>query len=223
MQKALFLVIIMAALAGCKSKTAVSTGPARNRYFSVYDSIYRQWGQVPHDSTRAQLELYLQEFPENAQAHHLAGNLAYYRTDYEEALTQYRMAIRLEFDKGIYYSAMGSTFNAMEQPDSTEKYLTRALELGDSSAHTLSITAMAYLKKGNREKALGLASLAWNADSTSAITCSGLSYIYDRLDQPIKSVELLHKATALGLKDTAAFTKVLAGKMKPTDYYRTNY
>ncbi len=216
------IIIVLLALGGCRQQNAVSTDPAQNRYFSAYDSIYRQWGKVSPDTTSQQLAVYLREFPENDEAQAMAGYLKYKQGNYPKALEHWQNAISLHPEKAIYYSGKGSVFGAANQADSAEKYLLRALSLGDSSGLTLANTAMAYLKKGDKQKCQAYAVRALARDS-SAVVLSELSYLFGQVQQAQNSRMLFKKASEMGLKDTSAFAKVLAGELKPEDYYRTNY
>ncbi len=217
------LLLIFATASGCKNKPSASADPVENRYFRLYNEIYNQWGKEPADSTRQKLNAYLQEFPENAAAQMLAGNLAYSLADYEKAISSYRLAIALQPQQAVYYSALGTVYNVQQQTDSAEKYLMKALALQDSSPYTYLNVALLYAKTGNRQKSFAFADSAYTKGNTLPIVCSGLSFVFCEWKEAGKSNRLYEEAVTLGLKDTPAFKQVLNGKMPLEDYYRTSY
>ena len=222
--KPVFLLFIVIFVGGsCQNKGSVSTDPQRNRYFSAYNEIYSSWRKIPTDSTRQKLNIYLQEFPENADARMLAGNVAYSLADYPEAMLQYRKAIAQQPDRSIYYSALGCVFNIQDKVDSAEKYLMKAIELGDSSAYTFLGASLLYAKKGEKEQCFAFADSAYSGGHSLPEVCAGLCLVYYQWHEEKKGEELWRKAVVLGLKDTSAFRQVLNGKMKQADYYRINY
>lgn len=156
MKYSFLLFIVFSALCSCKNKTAVATDPQQNRYYRLYNEIYNQWGKESADSTQQKLDVYLQEFPENADAQMLAGNLAYWHADYEKAIAHNRAAIALQPGQAVYYSALGTVYNVQNKIDSAEKYLLKAVALKDSSLYTFLNVSIVYLKKDDKEKALPL-------------------------------------------------------------------
>jgi len=223
MSRIFAFLLLAITLLGCRNKLTPSTDPQENRYYRLYKEIYDSWGKIPSDSIQKQLVDYLKEFPENADAQMLAGNLAYQIGDYQQAIGYYQKSISLNPDKVIFYSALGTAFNALNQTDSAEKYLIKAISLKDSSLYTFLNTSLVYLKKKDREKCFAYADSAYQRDKKSPVICSGLSFIYGQWKEPEKSKELFEEAVALGLKDTLAFNKVLMDSIKLEDYYRKNY
>lgn len=216
------LFIIFSSLCGCNNKPAATTDPQQNRYFRLYNEIYNQWGKVPADSTQQKLDAYLQEFPENADAQMLAGNLAYWHADYEKAIAHNRAAIALQPGQAVYYSALGTVYNVQNRIDSAEKYLLKAVELKDSSLYTFLNISILYLKKQDKEKSFAFADSAYAKGNFSSAVCCGLSFVYHGWNDGEKSRDYFERAVAMGLKDTAAFKEVLAGKLKLEDFYRKN-
>ncbi len=209
--------------AGCQNGNTPSTDPKENRYYSIYNQIYSQWGKIALDSTQQKLEVYLQEFPENADAQMLAGNVAYALKQDQKAINYYRNAINYYPSRAIYYSALGSVFSSLNQIDSAEKYLQKAISLNDSSAYTFLNASLLYLKKKEREKSLAFADTAFAAGNSSPIICSGLSFVFKGWNDEVRSREFYTRAVDLGLKDTLALQQLLAGEIKPEDYYRTHH
>jgi len=216
------LFIVFSVLCGCNNKPAAATDPQQNRYFRLYNEIYNQWDKVPADSTQQKLDAYLQEFPENADAQMLAGNLAYWRADYEKAIAHNRAAIALQPGQAVYYSALGTVYNVQNKIDSAEKYLLKAVELKDSSLYTFLNISILYLKKQDKEKSFAFADSAYAKGSFSSAVCCGLSFVYHGWNDGEKSRDYFERAVAAGLKDTTAFKEVLAGKLKLEDFYRKN-
>ena len=220
MKYSFLLFIVFSALCSCKNNTAVATDPQQNRYYRLYNEIYNQWGKESADSTQQKLDVYLQEFPENADAQMLAGNLAYWHADYEKAIAHNRAAIALQPGQAVYYSALGTVYNVQDKIDSAEKYLLKAVALKDSSLYTFLNVSIVYLKKDDKEKSFAFADSAYAIGSFSPDVCSGLSFVYDRWNEETRSRQLFEHAIAVGLKDTSAFKDVLAGKLKLEDFYR---
>ncbi len=223
MTRGLLLIAVVVWFGGCKPKNEVSTDPAQNRYFSAYDTLYKQWGKIPTDSLRPKLDTYLAEFPENSEARLLAGYLAYSQADYQTAVFQYRKATEYQPNNSLYFSALGSSYNALNQSDSALAALQKALSLHDTTGGILLNISKAYLRKHEPEKSRQFVAMALQRDSSSPIVASGASYIFSGLGEAGKSQLYFERATKLGLKDTAGFARVLAGTLKLEDYYRTNY
>ena len=128
-----FTLSILAIATACQNKNTTSTDPKENRYYRDYMEIYERWGKVPIDSTQQKLAAYLQEFPENAEAQMLAGNLFYSSADYEKAIAHYKTAIHLQPQRAIFYSALGTVYNVRNEIDSAEKYLMKAIAKAESA------------------------------------------------------------------------------------------
>ena len=219
-----FLIFLLGfELYGCRNIASPSTDPKENTYFRVYNEIYNEWGKFPVDSTKQKLEAYLQEFPENADAQLLAGNINYCKGDYEKAILSYRKAVAIHPNQAIYCSALGTAYMVENKTDSAEKYLLKAIALKDSSLYTYLNTSVLYLKKLDKPKSLAFADSAYAKGNSLPVICSGLSFAFSQWNEKEKSRELLNRAITLGLKDTLAFNEVLAGKTKLEDYYRTHY
>ena len=222
--KAYFLLFLMILSAlGCQNNSSISTDPQQNRYYRIYNEIYNDWSKIPIDSTRQQLDTYLREFPENADAQMMAGNVAFSLAEDEKAIDYYRNAISIQTNRSIFYSALGNIYCIQNRIDSAEKYLTKAFAMHDSSAYTYMIASMLYLKKNEKERCLALADSAFKRGNSMPAICSGLSFIFFRLQLEGKSKELFDRAVLLGLKDTSSFKETLVGKLKLEDYYRKNY
>ena len=191
------IICFMLFFMGCKNERAPSTDPIENRYYSVYHQIYAQRDKISLDSTQQKLDAYLQEFPENSDAQMLAGNVAYSLKKDEKAINYYRNAISYQPNKAIYYSALGTVFTALGKVDSTEKYLTKAISLNDSSAYTFLNASLLYLRKNDKEKSLAFAESAFAAQNSSAIIYSGLSFVYKGWNNEAKSQELFTRAVGL--------------------------
>lgn len=220
----LFFLLLLCA--GCRQKSdSPSTDPAQNPYYQLYKDIYMGRGQMPIDSTKLRLQQYLQQFPENADAWMLAGNTAYLEADYNLAITNYRHAIALQPGQSLYYSALGAVYNVKNEPDSAQKYLLKAVSLGDTSAYTYLNTALLYIKVNDKAKSLAWADSAAlrQAQSPSPVISGGISFIYYKWKEEENSEKWLEKAVQLGLKDTFAFRQVLSGNKQLEVYYRETY
>lgn len=216
-------VCFLAGLLGCNKPRGASADPAQNRYYNNYSQIYNSLQTASYDSTQHKLNQYLSEFPENADAWMLAGNLAYAQPNYPLADTCYRRAIALQPGTAVFYSALGALFNTQQLPDSAEKYLLKAISLNDSSAYTYLNASLLYLKKQNKPKSLAFADSALAKQPSSPVICSGLSFVFYQWEEPAKGQKLFDEAVNLGLKDTLAFKDVLNGKAALQDYYQKNY
>lgn len=211
-------------LSACSQTTANgSTDPVQNRFYNEYANIYNKLGHQPDDSTSYQLDRYLQEFAENADAQMLAGTLAYNRSDYTAAVSRYRIAINLQPTKSTYYSALGAAYNTLNQSDSAQFYLQKAIALGDTSGFTWLNISILNLKKQHKALSLAAADSAFARQPNSPVVCSGLSYIYLQWADTSQSKAMLGKAINLGLADTAAFNNVLSGLVPLQHYYQKNY
>lgn len=218
-----FLLFSIFILAGCRNKNTPSTDPIENRYYRLYNQIYSQLAKVPADSIQQKLSVYLQEFPENADAQMLAGNLAYQKGAYESAVFHYKNAFALHPQAANYSSALGTAYMVQGKTDSAEKYLLNALALKDSLPSTLLNTSILYLKKPNRAMGIAYAEATYHAGNLSPDICCGLSYVFHQWNEKERSRQFYAKAVTLGLKDTLAFNQVLNGTIKLEDYYRQNY
>ncbi|HLP53168.1 MAG TPA: tetratricopeptide repeat protein [Chitinophagales bacterium] len=180
---------------------------------------------MPLDSTLHRLQQYLKQFPENADAWMLAGNMAYLQADYTLAINNYRNAIARQPTQSLYYSALGAVYNVQNKPDSAQKYLEKAILLGDSSAYTYLNTALLYIKINNKTKSLAWADKAANNQKQipSPVISAGISFIYYKWKDEENSEKWLQKAMQLGLKDTFAFRQVLNGNKELEVYYRETY
>ncbi|HRG89217.1 MAG TPA: tetratricopeptide repeat protein [Chitinophagales bacterium] len=211
-------------LSACSQTTANgSTDPVQNRFYNEYALIYNKLGHQPDDSTSYQLDQYLQEFAENADAQMLAGTLAYNRGDYQAAVSRYRTAINLQPAKSTFHSALGAAFNTLNQSDSANFYLQKAIALGDTSGFTWLNISILNLKRQSKALSLAAADSALAKQPNSPVICSGLSYVYLQWADTTQSKAMLGKAVSLGLADTAAFNNVLAGLLPLQHYYQKNY
>jgi tetratricopeptide (TPR) repeat protein len=210
-------------LSACNSRQGPSTDPKQNRFYNDYAQIFKQWHNIPIDSTRQNLELYLQEFPENADAQMLMGTLFYTKAEYEQAIAFYKKAIELKPAQGVYYSALGRIYTIQGKLDSAENQFNSAFGHHDSSAYAFLGASLLYIKTANKAKSLSLADSALLRAGSSPAIYSGLSYVWLNWNEKEKSRFFLNQAINLGLKDTFAFKQVLAGERKPEDYYRLYY
>lgn len=221
---ALCIMLPCALLAACNQNAAnTSADPAQNRFYNEYARIYNKLGHQPDDSTRVELDQYLNQFAENADAQMLAGTLAYNHTDYTTALSHYRAAVALQPAKGIYYSALGAAYNTLNQTDSAGYYLKKAVALGDTSGFTWLNISILNLKMQNKVLSLAAADSALAKQPNSPVICSGISYVYLQWADTFQSNALINRAIGLGLADTASFNKVLAGLLPLHQYYQKNY
>jgi tetratricopeptide (TPR) repeat protein len=218
-----FCFLLLCSLAACKSPEGPSTDPGQNRYFNNYNIIYKDWAIVPLDSTRQRLTIYLQEFPENAEAQMLMGNIWYAGGAYDTAAAFYRKAIALNPYHAVFHGALANVLMVQNQLDSADLQIVKALELKDSSAYTFLTAAMLNVKKQNKAKSLAFADSALTRAGSLPVIYSGLSYVYASLGEQEKSRQLFLRSASLGLKDTASFKEVLTGQRKPEDYYRIYY
>ena len=218
-----FTLSVLVLATACQNKNTPSTDPKENRYYRDYMEIYESCGTVSRDTTQQKLAAYLQEFPENAEAQMLAGNIFYSSADYEKAIAHYKTAIHLQPQRAIFYSALGTVYNVQNEIDSAEKYLMQAIALNDSSANTFLNASFVCQKKNEKEKSFAFADSAFAKGNSSPIICSGLSFVFYKWNEQQKSQERFEQAVSLGLKDTSEFKEVLNGKIKLEDYYRTNY
>lgn len=210
-------------MTACKSPEGPSADPLQNRYFSNYNTIYRQWATDSIDSTRLRLADYLKEFPENAEAHMLMGHTYYASALYDTAASFYRKAIGLNPSGTVFHSALANVLMVQNQLDSAQFQLTQAFKLHDSSAYTFLTAAMLYVKKQDKAKSLAYADSALARAGSLPVIYSGLSYVYAQTGEKDKSQQFFLRSAALGLKDTTAFKEVLTGVRKPEDYYRIYY
>jgi Tfp pilus assembly protein PilF len=218
----LFVSVCLVWVAGCSKHKAPSTDAEDNTFYSMYRDIYRAYNKIPLDSTNIQLKNYLARFPENTDAWAFYGNTLFRLGQDKDAALAYHKAIDGDNEKGIYYSGLGTVLNAENELDSSEKYLLKALALKDSSPYTTLNLSMLYLKQNNKEKSLAFADSTLHRAPSSAAVLAGLSFVYFALNEPQTGNEKYSLAVQNGLKDTAAFTNVLNGKMKIEDYYRIN-
>jgi tetratricopeptide (TPR) repeat protein len=219
-----YFALLCTLLAACNQNTANgSTDPAQNRFYNEYARIYNKLGRQPDDSTRLELDQYLKQFAENADARMLAGTLAYNRADYPAALGHYRAALALQPAKSVYYSALGAAFNTLNQADSASYYLHKAIALGDTSGFTWLNISILNLKTHNKSLSLAAADSALAKQPNSPVICSGLSYVYLQWADTTQCHTMLNRAISLGLADTASFNKVLAGLLPLEHYYQKNY
>ncbi len=168
------------------------------------------------------LDSFLLVYPTDSRAWAFYGRVKYDMNLPEDALVAYRNSIRFEslFSEG--YLGLGSVFNVLNNYDSAEFYLNKALLLNDSSAYTYLNLSMLKMKKGEKANSFSLADSAYFYEDSSAVICSGLSYVYAQQKARQKSAEMFERAVSLRLKDTATFSQVLQGTVKIEDYYRKN-
>lgn len=218
-----FILVSIFILTGCRNRNTTSTDPIENRYYRLYNEIYTQFGKLPADSIQQRLSVYLQEFPENADAQMLAGNIAYELGAYDSAVLRYKSAVSLHPQQAVYSSALGTVYLAQNQTDSAEKYLLKALTLKDSLPSTLLNASILYSKKEDWAKSSAYAQAVANTPNLSPDIYCGLSFVYNEWIDKEKSRQFYEKAVTLGLKDTVAFKQVLNGTIKLEDFYRQNY
>lgn len=189
--------------------------------YMEYKNIYTNYGKVPVDTTKAQLQDYLKHFPANAPAWVFYGRLQYDLNNIPEALHAYRTAAETNPRYPEAYSSIGAIYNFSGETDSAKWYLRKALELKDSSAYTYVTLAGLLLSEKNAGAQALVDSAMARADS-NAVIYAALSASYAQTADFKKSVEYYQRATALGLRDTDGFKQVLAGQTKLEDYYRKN-
>lgn len=224
MKKGLGFGLLVAAMlvlaSSCQNKNAASTDPAQNRYYSDYQTIYSGYGKIPAASTAQQLENYLNEFPENAEAWMLQGNIFYEAAHYPAAILSYRKALQLQPENAIFNSALGAVYTVQNNTDSAEKYLLKAVAVNDSSASAFLNLSLVYMKKQMPEKCFAFADSAYTKANSSVDVCAGLSFIYHQMQEEKRSSEMFQRTLALGLKDTIALRQLLEQKIRLEDFYR---
>lgn len=207
---------------GCRPRSP-SHENEENKYLKDYRDIYYSYKKIPIDSTKARLQSYLYEFPENADAWAFDGNVYFKTGDYPKARVAYLRAINADRSKGIYYSSLGTVYGAENQIDSAERYLLKGVEMRDSSGYTLLNLAMIYKHKDDLNMARRFANAASQHTDSSAIVCAGLSYVYSALGDTLMRNRMEESAKRFGLNDMTALDSVLNGTMKIEDFYRQNY
>ncbi len=217
------ILLLITCLAGCQNHTGPSTDPAQNRYYSSYSQIYNNLGKLPADSIQNELHTYLQEFPENAGAQMLMGNLYYAQANYKLATDYYNKAIALNPAQCIYHVALGNVYTIQNKLDLAENELNKAVSLHDTTGRAFLALAMLNVKKNKKKKSLAYADSAFRKSPPSAVVFSALSYVYGQWHDTARANNLFSRAVTLGLKDTTAFKEVLTGKKTPEDYYRIYY
>lgn len=218
----LLSVIFLTGLYGCEEQTGPSQDTEQNIFFSRYRDIYKAYGTIPLDSTRRQLQEYLSEYPENADAWAFLGSLNYLFEDYQNAKTDYQRAIQINKKNAAYYTALGTTYSALEMSDSAEFFLLKALSMQDTTAENYFHLSLLFSKKGDYEKSKSYADSTRRSKYITAVQLAGLSLVYSKAGDTTSSEELFISALQAGLKDSAGLRAVLRGEEKLETFYRRN-
>ncbi len=220
MKKILLLLLPLLTFFACNRKKDTHVDKNYERYLE-YKNIYTNYGKVPVDTTKAQLEDFLKHFPTNAPAWVFYGRLQYDLNQVPQALEAYRNAVESNPRYPEAYSSIGAIYNFTGSTDSAKWYLQKALDLKDSSAYTYATLAGLLLQEKN-EQAAALADSALARADSNAVVYAALSAAYAKTGNKQKAQELYLQAFNLGLRDTAGFRQVLDGQLKLEDYYRKN-
>lgn len=187
-----------------------------------YKDIFNSYRKVPLDTTRIKLEDFLQHFPENVQARVFYARVLYDLNRGNDAMAQYRRAINDNARYPEAYSGLGALYRINGQTDSAAFYLEKAITLKDSSALTYLNLSAVYFMQNKTQQCIAYADTALQKADSSVVIYSGLSLLYHKLGKEEGSRKFFAQALAVGLKDSAAFEMVLAGTLKPEEYYRNN-
>ncbi|MFN8321233.1 MAG: hypothetical protein U0T74_01120 [Chitinophagales bacterium] len=216
------LICLLLAAGSCKQRKPAAKPTKEQLHYLDYRKIFSAYKSAPLYYSKEMLDSFLLAYPTDSRAWAFYGRVKYDMNLPEEAMVAYRNSIRFDSLSSEGYLGLGSVFNVLNNYDSAEFYLNKALLLNDSSAYTYLNLSMLKMKQGQVAQSLALADSTFLREDSSAVICSGLSYVYDRLKLPAKSTEMFARAAALNLKDTASFREVMQGKLKLEDYYRKN-
>ena len=222
LQSLIVLICLLLAASSCKQRKPAAKPTKEQLHYLDYRKIFSAYKSAPLYYSKEMLDSFLLVYPTDSRAWAFYGRVKYDMNLPEEALVAYRNSIRFDslFSEG--YLGLGSVFNVLNNYDSAEFYLNKALLLNDSSAYTYLNLSMLKMKKGEKANSFSLADSAYLYEDSSAVICSGLSYVYAQQKARQKSAEMFERAVSLRLKDTATFSQVLQGTVKIEDYYRKN-
>lgn len=213
---------LIAMVVGCKSKPAKPKPDKVRQQYQKYYRIFKDYRTVPLDSTIGQIDSFLLVFPEDARAWAFYGRLMYDADSAQKSIAAYKNAIRFNprFSEG--YAGVGSVYHVLNQADSAEYYLQKAVDLKDSSAYTFLNLSMLCQLTGKNEKCNEYADKAFMYGDSSAAVCTGLSYVYNQQKNKDRSEQMYARAVQLGLTDTLGFKEVLEGKTPIQTFFRNN-
>ena len=113
---------------------------------------YHNLGRL--DEAQALYQHILHDAPQNSDAWHLLGLIAFQRQDYPLALNLIRRAIVLHHDVAIFHNSLASVFLKQEQFSEAIESLQRALTLHPNYREALLNLAQTYLKLNYVEEAI---------------------------------------------------------------------
>lgn len=218
----LLILFVLVFASSCRQKKTSHKPSKEQLHYLDYRKIFSAYQSAPLYYSKEMLDSFLLNYPTDSRAWAFYGRVKYDMNLPEEALVAYRKSIQFDslFSEG--YLGLGSVYNVLNNYDSAEYYLNKSLLLNDSSAYTYLNLSMLKMKKGEKEGSFSFADSAFLYEDSSAVICSGLSYVYAQQKANDKSAAMFERAVSLRLKDTATFNQVLLGNVKLEDYYRKN-
>lgn len=216
------VVLLLFVFSGCKHRKKTEKTDNATLHYLDYGKIYAAYKSAPVYYAQEMLDSFLTAFPTDARAWAFYGRVMYDLNNTEKSVAAYRKSIQYDSLFADGYLGLGSVYTYLNQYDSANLYLNKALRLNDSSGYTYLNLSLLNMKADNKAQSLAYADSAFFHFDSSAVVCSGLSYIYAKQNQPQQSEAMFEKAIALHLKDTTTFREVLNGTLKLEDYYRKN-
>ena len=221
----LFILVLSFLLAqnACRQKARQRLPDKKMQMASEYKAIYESYRKLPADSVEQKLNAFLKKYPDNYAGRSFYAWILFELGQLDSSLDAYKQLIALAPQKAEGSAGAGAVYNTLNQNDSAENYLLRAISLRDSSPYTFLNLSVLYMKKNESLKSFAFAdSCLLKGDSVASIL-AGLSFVYHKQNEKAKSALFYSRAVKSGLKDTASFNKVLNGEMKIEDYYRKNF
>eukprot|EP00850_Spirogloea_muscicola_P021467 SM000250S08725 [mRNA] locus=s250:55409:60519:- [translate_table: standard] len=154
--------------------------------------------QKEHETALKYFQRALQLDPIFTYAHTLAGHEHVALEDFEEGMSSYRQAIRLDSRHYNAWYGLGTIYMRQEKHEVAEYHLQRALLIHPSSSVLQSCLGMALHALHRSDEALAMLDRAIALDKRNPLPIFQKATIYKRLDLPDQAI--LHLSTALDLK-----------------------
>lgn len=219
MKKLLLILPGLLLLAACAEEAKPGADKENNTFFAEYRSIYRSYGVQPLDSTRLRLKAFLEEFPNDPKAWVFYGKVCYDLGRPEEAERAYQTAITHNPKYSLAYSSLGALAYRSGKLAEADAFLSKAVQLGDSSPTTYINLGMLKNAQQKPEDVLTLAeaSVKYN-QSADALAWAGSACLFHLAGKSELARQYFDSAALGGKIDTGGLASVLKGELKAEEY-----
>lgn len=141
-----------------------------------------------------------------SQAEHclIQGNNSYLAKDYQQAITHYEKALKIDLNYAMAYSNLGNVYNKLGQYEQAIAHFEKVLQIDPNYAMAYSSIGATYNKLGQYQQAITSFEKALQMDPNDVAAYVGFGSAYSKLDQHQQAITHFEKALQIDPNHTTA-------------------